>query len=90
MSENGCKNCAYFQQHYTFGKRHILRVYCGHCTFSKVRKKLPDSKICGNFIPAGPDDCAFVTKEYLSKKILQYLLRLELLPEIRDIEETDR
>lgn len=89
MSENTCKSCACFRQHYAFDKRQIFRIYCGHCTFPRVRRKFPDSNACENFILADPDDCAFATKEYLSKELLQYLLSLELLPEIRDIEKTD-
>ena len=30
---------------------------------------------------------AFVTKEYLSKSVLEYILKLELLPEICEMEE---
>lgn len=79
-----CKNCTHFYQHYTFDKRHIFRICCGHCSFPKVKKKLPDTKACENFIPAPPDEDAFAKKEYLSKELLQYLLSLELLPEIED------
>ena len=31
-----------------------------------------------------PDERAFVTKEYLSKLLLEYMLKLDLLPEIQD------
>lgn len=85
MRGNICKNCAYFRQHYTFDKRKIYRVYCGHCTHLKIRRKFPDTASCENFVYAEPDECAFATKEYLSKALLQYLLQLELLPEIQDI-----
>ena len=30
---------------------------------------------------------AFVTKEYLSKALLEYMLHLELLPQINDVED---
>ena len=34
-----------------------------------------------------PDEKAFVTKEYLSKALLEYVLKLELLPKIHDMED---
>ena len=82
MCERQCKECQYYLRHYTLDKRKIFRVYCGHCTFSRVRRKLPDTKACENFIPGPPQEDAFASKEYLSKELLQYVLSLELLPEI--------
>jgi hypothetical protein len=35
---------------------------------------------------AEPDETAFVTKEYLSKELLEYMMKLELLPEIQEEE----
>ena len=86
MSEEKCKNCQYYLPHFTLNKRKIFRVYCGHCTFGRVRTKRPDAKACANYVYGLPPEDAFVTKEYLSKELLQYLLRLELLPEIKDVE----
>lgn len=86
MDKAFCKNCAYFRQHFTFDKRKIFRVYCGHCTFEKVRNKKPDATICENFVFKNPDEDSFVSKEYLSKELLQYFMRLELLPQIMDAE----
>ena len=85
MSTDMCNTCAHYRQHYAFDKRHIFRVYCGHCTFLKLKRKKPDSKICENYIPSDPDETAFATKEYLSKVLLEYVLGLELLPEIHNI-----
>lgn len=85
MSEQKCKNCQYYRQHYTFDKRKIFRVYCGHCTISTRKQKKPDTKACDSFTPGLPPEDAFATKEYLSKELLQYLLSLELLPKIEDI-----
>lgn len=84
MDKMLCKNCIHFYQHYAFDKRRIFRVYCGHCTLAKVRKKQPDAIACDSFAPAPPDEDAFASKEYLSKELLQYLFRLELLPQIED------
>lgn len=82
MHEEHCKECQYFRQHYTFDQRKIFRVYCGHCIFDRVTRKRPDTKACKNYAPAQAQEDAFVSKEYLSKELLQYMLRLELLPEI--------
>ena len=80
-----CNTCAYYRQHYTFDHRKLFRVYCGHCTDQKVKTKRPDAKACKNYTPSDPDEKPFVTKEYLSKALLTYMLQLELLPEIHDI-----
>ena len=82
MEEKRCQSCQYFVQHFALNKRRIFRVYCGHCTFGKSKRKLPDSNPCENYIPSPPPEEAFASREYLSKELLQYLLQLELLPEI--------
>ena len=84
MSETTCSSCMYFKQHYALDERTIFRVYCGHCTCQRVKPKRPDTKICKNYIQKKPDENAFVSKEYLSKKLMDYMLSLELLPTIKD------
>ena len=84
MSETTCSSCMYFKQHYALDERTIFRVYCGHCTCQRVKHKRPDTKICKNYIQKKPDESAFVSKEYLSKKLMDYMLSLELLPTIKD------
>ncbi len=84
MEKLYCKNCAHYRQHYALDKRKIFRVNCGHCTFRKATRKRPDTVACDGFVSAPPDEDAFASKEYLSKELLQYLLHLELLPQIED------
>lgn len=84
MAEKQCQNCKYYMQHYTFDKRRIFRVYCGHCTFPRPRTKKPDAKVCEKFVPGTAPEDVFASREYLSKALLQYVLNLELLPEIED------
>lgn len=84
MSEPTCKSCQFYRQHYGLDNKKLYRLYCGHCTLSATKRKRPDAKICDNYIAADADTDAFVTKEYLSKAVLQYILDLELLPEITD------
>ena len=83
MNPTVCAGCAYYRQHYTFDNRHIFRVHCGHCTFRKVKNKLPDTKACENYVAGYPMESSFVSKEYISKTLLEYVLKLELLPEIQ-------
>ena len=82
MSENQCKNCKYYLQHFSLNSRKLFWVYCGHCTYSRTRQKKPDAKACENFVFGPPQEDGVVTKEYLSKELLQYVLSLELMPEI--------
>lgn len=84
MSDQCCTDCRYYLRHYTFDTRKIFCVHCGHCTFDRARRKQPDAKACEHFIPGVPAEDAFVSREYLSKELLEYVLRLELLPEIED------
>ena len=71
-------------RHYTFAERRIFRIYCGHCTFHRAKTKMPDAPACENFVPCPPQEDAFATKEYLSKELIQYMMQLELLPEIQE------
>ena len=86
MHENQCKDCQYYLQHFTLGTRKIFRIHCGHCTFSRPKHKRPHAKACEHFIPGIQQTEAFVSKEYLSKELLNYMLSLELMPQIEDTE----
>ncbi len=85
MENKKCNSCEYYRQHYILDHRKLFRIFCGHCILFPTKRKRPDSAACDQFIPAPPDECAFVTKEYLSKALLQYVLNLEMLPEIEDM-----
>ena len=87
MGAQTCKDCQFFVQHYALPRDRLIRVYCGHCTFSSVKKKHPDSSRCDHFIPGAIDTEKFVSKEYLSKALLDYFTKIELLPDIPDAEE---
>lgn len=85
MDSKKCKDCAHFYQHYGIDHQKIYRVFCGHCAQGRVRKRNPDAAACEMFVPGEADACAFVTKEYLSRALLEHVLSLELLPEIQDM-----
>ena len=80
-----CSTCEYYRQHYIFDKRKIFQVHYGHCIYQRAKAKRPDAKACENYMQSDPDENAFVSKEYLSKALLEYVLKLELLPEIHEI-----
>ena len=90
MSDQHCADCRYYLRHYTFDKRKIFRVCCGHCTFTHPKRKRPDAAACENYAPGLAPETAFVSKEYLSKELLQYVLSLQLLPEIEEKEQEIR
>lgn len=50
--------------------------------------KRPDETVCEHYRQGASVESAFVTKEYLSKALIEYVLKLDLLPEIHDMEET--
>lgn len=84
MAKETCSDCTYFRQHYTFDQKRIFRVYCGHCTFLSPKKKHPDTRACPNYSAAPANREVFATKEYLTKELIQYVINLDLLPEIQD------
>ena len=84
MGERRCKECKYFIQHYGLNGGHFFKIYCGHCRYSRAKRRLPDGKACENFVEGEPDEEKFVTKEYLTKELLKYVLEMELLPDIEE------
>ena len=84
MDDITCGECQHFLQHYGFDNRKIFRVYCGHCRLHYAKRKRADSKACDAFLQKVSQEDSFVSKEYLSKELLKYVLSLELLPEIFD------
>ena len=82
MGQNTCSQCAFFLQHY--GLRHckLYKLYCGHCTAVSVKHKRPDAKACDKYMPKSNEEEIFVTKEYLSQRLLEHVLQMKLLPEI--------
>ena len=84
MNNQHCADCKHYLRHYTFDERKIFRVYCGHCTLGKTQRKPPYAKACKDYVPGTAPEDAFASKEYLSKKLLEYALSLQLLPEIED------
>ena len=87
MDGQTCRNCSFYLQHYALKDGQLFRVHCGHCTFSRVRRKQPDASACENFQMREVDEDAFVTKNYLCKELLRHVLNMELLPDIKEYSE---
>ena len=81
MEQITCQSCAHYRQHYVLSQDIFFQVHCGHCTYPKLKTKRPDAKICENYMQSEPKGNPFVTKEYLSRTLLEYVLRLELFPD---------
>ncbi len=84
MEYQTCQNCKHFRQHYGLEETRIFRVYCGHCVLSRIKNKKPDQKACEKFAQKENKEKDFVSKEYLSKFLLDWVRQLELLPEIKE------
>ena len=84
MDDKTCKTCTRFHQHYILSEGRIIRVFCGHCTFPKIRTKRPFNKACENYSYAPPDEDAFADQKYLTKEMIRNLFRMEFLPPIED------
>lgn len=89
MADQRCGACRYYLQHYTLNTRRIVQVHCGHCTLKRPWHKKPDAKACDRFIHGGNVEDSFVSREYLSKELLRYMLDLELLPDIEKAERSN-
>ena len=78
METKQCKRCHHYIQHYGLKEGRLFPVYCGHCVQGKPKRRLPDADACQQFIPGEADTEAFVTRNYLSKKMPPELPRRHL------------
>ena len=84
MSDPTCKDCKHFQQHYGMNAHKLFRLNCGHCVHPRLQTKRPYARVCSHFELAPSSGETFVTKKYLTRELLNCVLRMELLPEISD------
>ena len=80
MEEKTCKECGLFLQHYGLCRSRLFILNCGHCTAGAPKHKRPDAKACDKYIPPTGDEEPFATKEYLSQRLMEYVLQMELFP----------
>lgn len=77
---NVCENCFHFHQHYGISKGKIFEVYFGHCSFRRIKAiSKPDKNSCEHFVFCDKQNNEFLSKQFLYKELLLYLLNLELL-----------
>ena len=76
-----CRDCENYLQHYTLIDGKLGKVYCGHCKRFMKRRIRPDGRICDQFIPGQPLEKTMVSKQYLTKALLQRIFNIELFPE---------
>ena len=84
MEEKFCKDCKHFCQHYRLDETGFVRVFCGHCMLMRHKSKKSYQKICDSFEPGENMEACFVKKQYLTKELLKWVLKMDLLPEIRE------
>ena len=78
-----CSKCKYFRQHYLVDEKSCVWVYCGHCVcHHRTKNRKPDTPACADFAKKDRKMNDLVTKRYLTKSLLEYVLSLELPPEI--------
>ena len=84
MAEQSCGKCAHFRQHYVLTSRRAVAVNCGHCTHPRMKTRKPDAKACIHFVEQTEQDVPdrMEVIRYLNTEVLQFVLGLELPPEI--------
>ena len=86
MENQTCQNCKFFYQHYGLDGKKIFRLQCGHCAHPHLRNRKPCQKACVEFVQGENKEKEFVSKEYLSKTLFEWIKQLELFPEILEEE----
>ena len=76
-------------QHYIFSESKFRWVNCGHCMGPERRHRKPDAKACQHYIYNPSAETRFVSKEYLTKELLKYVLSLDLPPQIEPCDENE-
>ena len=84
MKNQTCKECDHFIQHYGLKKEKLYPIYLGHCCATRMRRRTPDAEACEHFVQRQEGDI-YVTKEYLTKALLDRVLNMELFPEILEL-----
>ena len=91
VKEAKCGSCEFFLQHYIIDRRRCSTVNCGHCTYSRIKKRTPDMSACEHYVECterGLPDRAEVI-HYLTTDFLKEILNMALPPEIGEDEGFD-
>ena len=85
MNTPTCKNCVHFHQHYVLDDQSCCKVYCGHCVRPRIKHRSPDGKVCSYFgarTEPAPIPDRKGTVQFLTTKMLDYILSLDLPPDV--------
>ncbi len=86
MDTPTCKTCTHFRQHFVLTDDYAAAVYCGHCVHPRLKHTRPDKKACPHYkeqAKENPLPCRRETVHFLTTRVLESILTLELPPEIR-------
>ena len=80
-----CENCAHFEQHYYLDAQYCGALDCGHCIRGRTKHRKASASACAHFQerehpPRLPDRNGVI--HFLTTKILQRLMEMELPPEV--------
>jgi len=86
MDTPSCKTCEHFIQHYYLDEQYCTTVDCGHCCYPRLKYRKPNTPACKHYVkmekpPRIPDRNGAI--HFLTVELLEYILKLELPPEIR-------
>ena len=87
MSTLTCKSCTHFYQHFVLTETQGVATYCGHCVFPRHKRTRPDQEACPHYQKQDKEKkhpCRQETVNFLTTKVLERILALELPPEIEE------
>ena len=81
-----CKTCTHFHPHYTVNEQYCVAIDCGHCCVPRIKHRRPNQQACQHYTsqsqsPALPNRQKVI--HFLTTEFLQYILNLELPPEMK-------
>ena len=85
-----CETCTHFKQHYYLDDQYCTALDCGHCTYPRLRHRKASAPACKHYVvrdkpPRLPDRHGVI--HFLTVKMLEHILTLELPPEIKKSSE---
>ena len=79
--ENRCGECQHFYQHYVLDAQSCVKVFCGHCSYPRLKSRKPDAPGCKHFVPGERE--LPESRHFLTMELLRWIESLEKPPEIR-------
>lgn len=89
MNTQKCADCVYYIRHYGLNDSRFYRLNCGHCTQRRIKNREPDHAACPAFAPGQSPEFDFADRDYLSKRLMDYVLHMNLLEEVLTKEQKE-